>query len=123
LEFWRGKRPTEQRFAHIEKRIDTFDTFKDEIKDEIGELGKQVAGISGQMMVIPDLVEALTDATKEMRQREHVTLTAKVDVDRQRALDPLEERKFRRNLILQIAGGVFSVSVLVAFITLFAKQC
>lgn len=78
----RETRPDHLRFRHIERNQDELRREMKIMRSDVNKVQVAVADISGQMKVVPDLVEAMKDATSAMRLRDHVTLTAKVEVDK-----------------------------------------
>lgn len=81
----RSRRPTDKRLERLEQ-------FKDEVIERLGGVEVQVAEMKGELKILPSLIETMQSATAAMQQREHVTFTAKVDVDKAQALDTVAAR-------------------------------
>lgn len=91
-----------QRVGHLEQKLDEhaaavgewrIETAKD-FGDVKAELGKLTGAVSG-----------LTVVVESERKREHLTFTAKVDVDRAQALDTIDEKKAKRELRAKLVGA------------------
>ncbi len=95
LRAMRARRPTRERLERLE---DKHDELRDEFRREVGSMKVAIAGMGGQMEVIPRLVDAMESAIQNLQQREHVTFTAKVDVDKAAALDQIDARADARKV-------------------------
>ncbi len=107
----RARRPTDERIGRLETKHDEVRADLKELTGDVkimgghvGDLRASVGEMSGKLEVLPELVEIVKGIADRAGQREHITLTAQVDVDKQRALEPLESARFRRKLILKVAG-------------------
>lgn len=97
----RARRPVPDRLAKLEQK---HDEFRDAVDKRLNAVEVAVASVGGEMKVIPRLVDAMQEATKALQQREHVTLTAKVEVDKARELDKVAASADRRKLFVKAAG-------------------
>lgn len=83
----RANRPTGQRVAHLETRVDgvveTIAEWRVEVSTEIGKVVAAVGSLAGE-------VKGLATVVGDSRQREHVTFTAKVDVDKNNQLSDID---------------------------------
>lgn len=102
----RSKRDTDERIERLEVKHDS-------LVKVVTETRLEVANMSGKLDVLPELVDAVRATAERTAQREHVTFTAQVDVDRAKALDGVEEKKDRRQLAYKIAGGIAGGGVLI----------
>lgn len=96
----RARRPTPERVQRLEEKHDALLAKLDEHGERIGRVEVAVAGVGGKMEILPKLVESLQDATKAMQQREHVTLTAKVEVDKAEQIGQIETRTVKWKLLV-----------------------
>lgn len=101
----RNLRPTEQRFERLEERTD-------DVVTRLGKVEVAVSGFSGEMKIVPKLVDAMNEATAALRQREHMIVTTKVDIEKAQKLSDIEVGK---------AEGVTEAEVRKAKWTLAAK--
>jgi hypothetical protein len=81
----RARRPTPQRFRKLEDKTDEIgkqlvQTRLDMAK-EVGAIKGEVAGIKGELAVLPELVSLVKTSLENTQHRETVTFTAQVDVD------------------------------------------
>lgn len=99
----RALRPTDVRFAHIEERLD-------ETARTANATAVAVAGMAGELKVLPELVDMIKQSADRANQREHVTFTAQVDVDKAGRLatiaDTADSRRARRKLIGTVVAGI-----------------
>lgn len=93
----RGKRTTEERIERIE-------TKQDEDRARLGRMEVTLAGIGGQMQVLPQLVTAVQDATRAMQERDQMRERAKTEVETAEKIDGLDARKKRREFWWGVAG-------------------
>ena len=111
LKMYRSKRPTEERIERLEDKHDALDAKHDTLASSVHKIDTNISEMRGEMKILPRLVDALEDAAKGTREREHVTLTAKVDVDRAQALDPIRAKEARRGWI---TAGIAIISTIAA---------
>lgn len=108
--------------ADVKETVTTVQIDVAEVKSEVVEAKKDVATIKvdvaemrGELKHLPKLVDAVQDAVRQVSQREHVKLTASVEVekaeqlaevqvDTAQKLDAIDARKQRRRLVLQVVG-------------------
>lgn len=104
----RAGRTTENRFEHIEENVDAL---KDGQTDHAARLGKVeviVSRIDGKMDVVPELVDSLKDAVKDLRARDHQVFTQRTTVETAMTLDGLDKKRNRRERITKAVGAVLS---------------
>jgi hypothetical protein len=87
----RRKREPDKRIEHIEDRLDDHGKKFEALGERLGGVESAVAGLEGQMTIVPELVSTMRDATKAMRDRETVVFTAKVDVAKAQAKAQVED--------------------------------
>ena len=97
LEDKRNVRHPTERMSRLEKKADKFEAKIDTLDERMGRVEVAVADVGGQMKVLPDLVDAMKDATatakeatKAIQQQHHMTFTAKVEVDKAKELGKVE---------------------------------
>ncbi len=97
LEDKRNIRHPTERLSRLEKKADKFEAKIDTLDERMGRVEVAVADVGGQMKVLPDLVDAMKDATatakeatKAIQQQSHMTFTAKVEVDKAKELGKVE---------------------------------
>ena len=116
----RASRPTPVRFRKLEEKAD-------EHGERLGKVEQTVADINGQMKIFPRLVDTMEASIKALQNREHVTLTAQVEIDKARQLDAIDAgkdnrkdtmsaRKTRRWLVAKVVAGVVAVASSGAFL-------
>jgi hypothetical protein len=117
----RARRSTIERIARIEDKSDMHAQALEEIKaqqarhdDKLSKIVVDVADMGGQFKVIPRLVEAMEKATDGLQQREHVTFTAKVDVDKAQALGEVKIRQTKWQLAVKIVAVVGTIGTLIS---------
>jgi len=93
----RSRRPTDTRIARLEDKHDA-------LVAVVGEMGQALGRVEGKLDVLPQLVDAVKDASDRAQQREHVTFTAQVEVDKAAKLDVIDARRQRRQLVLKVVG-------------------
>lgn len=124
LDAMRSRRPPDDRLHILESK-------HDRVAERLGKVETTVAGLAGEMKIIPSLVETMQDATRAMQTRETVKVTveaeaskaqielakekelASIESARVREQDALSERKSkrkRRNLYVAGAIGIASVA-------------
>ena len=64
---------------------------------------RALARLDGQDKVL----ELIREDLAELKKRDTVTFTARVDVEKQHALEPLEKRRWWRNTTSKVVGGIF----------------
>lgn len=157
LEERRRLRPPDERFSRLESKHDDLkrdvdkkhddlkgdikevrDELKGDVKDvrtdvkdlsgHVGDLRKDVGGVGGKLEGQEKVLTEMLGIVKKSAERDHVTFTAKVDIDKanelakvevskaeglakvevtkEHDLDTVEARKVRRDTIAKIAGGV-----------------
>lgn len=116
----RARRPTDQRIGRVEEKQDKFEEKQDKLEMVVSDLREDVGKMSGKLDILPELVSVLRNASERSSQRETITLTAQVDVDKAQKLDVLDARKMRRALIAKViaavVGAVVSVEVVHAIL-------
>jgi gas vesicle protein len=137
------KRDVEKRHDELKRSVkDVRDELKDDVKDvradvkkltgEVGGLRTDVGGavgkLDGQKEALTELIGLVKESTKQAAEREHVTFTAKVDVNKahelakvevsraeglakvevtkEEGLDKVQAKKDHRATIAKIAGGI-----------------
>lgn len=107
----RSKRTTSERLERLEVK---HDDLKQDFGNRLGRVEIAVADMGGQFKIIPSLINTMQDATKAMQQRDHVTFTAKVDVDKAVAIDVVEASKAKREWITKTIAIGSSIAAIVA---------
>lgn len=122
---YRNKRPTDERVERLEDKHDKLDDKIDKLEDSHSELvttvnrvDSSLAELRGEMKVLPRLVTALEKAAETRATHETMTLTTKLDVDRQQALEPIKAKEARRGWI---TTGIAIVASVVAAILAIMK--
>lgn len=126
----RATRPTGIRIAHVEKNQDEIRAEVKAIRHDMRGVKADVTGVKvavadmgGQFKVIPQLVETMQGAIDALHRREHVTFTAKVDVDKAKEearveldtaekIDDVKRRAARREWVtkgLAIVSGIAAI--------------
>lgn len=111
----RARRPTDKRLARLESKYDDLAEVVTETRLEVKETRGEIREMRGELKVLPELVDVL----RQREAREHVTFTAKVEVDKAKEhaqvevekaakLDSIDAKKDRRKLLLTIAGAFAS---------------
>lgn len=96
--------------ARLEKRMDRVDEKLDAVHEKIDRQGDK-------------LVDALTSTLQQHQQAATVTMTTKVRVEEAQQLDVLDERKWKRNLVLKVlAIATPLVAALATAITVAAQK-
>lgn len=104
----RARRPTPVRLQLLEKKHDDLDA-------KVDKIAVDVSKIDGALSVVPKLLDVLEKFG-------HVGLVATVDVNKAKALDPIEAAKARRALVTQLVGGVIAIA-LAALAILQVRKC
>ncbi len=122
----RDRRPTPDRIKRLEKK---HDELKDDLKDvrgdvkelsgHVSDLREDVAGavgkLDGQDHVLSEMLSIVKKSAIDRADRDHVTFTAKVEVDKERELakvevdkeqqlDTFHARRARRRMIVKAVG-------------------
>lgn len=111
----RSHRPTDERIFRLEEKHDVLDAKVDRIEVAVADMG-------GQFKVIPRLVDAMEKATTAFQQREHVTLTAKVDIDKVQAIGNVEVKKAKWQLLIKIVAILGAIGTAIST-AIAAKGC
>ncbi len=111
LQSIRERRPTPYRFKKVEQRVDIIDKAFGEFRIEHAKDMGEVKGAIGELV---GEVSGLTRAVETSSQREHVTFTAQVDVEKAGQIaqinDTADSRKARRWLAAKVVGAILAVS-------------
>src|SRR5262249_37993257 len=123
LEERRARRPTPERILRLERKHDELAADVKEVRQDVKtverhlcEVAERVAHVDGQMEILPKVVDEMRLATRAMQEREHVTFTAKLDLDKAKALgdqrvatqeklDVIDARKARRRRVTKLIGA------------------
>ena len=108
----RAHRPTDERIGRLEQK-------HDQLAQEVGGVRVEVAKMSGKLEVLPQLVDAVKEVGKHANEREHIRLTAQVDIDKANAKDVIDGRRSRRLLIAKVVLAVLGVVTSVEFVRYF----
>lgn len=102
----RAARPTAERLERLEVK-------HDDLAKHVGDMRESVGKMAGQLEVLPKLVDAIEKSADRSAQREHVTFTAQVDVDKAGRIatirDVADAKKARRHLVTKIATGAIAL--------------
>ncbi len=116
----RARRPTPERIARLEAKHDSLD-------EKVDRIDVAVAGIAGQMQIIPDLIGSLRDELKAKREDDHVVLTTKLDIGKHEAKTRIDTQQIattsKWKMAVRIISGLFSAGVLGAAIAFAASRC
>ena len=66
-------------------RIDRLEDKHDRLDDKVDKINDKVSEMSGKLDVLPDLVDAVKTIAETRASNEHVTFTARVDVEKEKA--------------------------------------
>lgn len=94
-------------------RIALLEAGHKELGADVNEIKVSVADIRGDQKAQNASLSGIEKTLERMAQREHVTFTAKVDVDKAQRLDMIESKKDRRQLAYKIVGGVAGGGLLI----------
>lgn len=122
LEMYRSKRGTDERITRLESKHDKLTEAHQELVKSVGKVAQGVSEMRGEMKVLPRLVDALEKAAERRANDDHVTLTARVDVERARAMEPVEAAKARRQWITNLIAILATVAAGIMAI-LQARKC
>ena len=122
----RAGRSTEERFEILEEK-------SDKQGDRIGKLEVAVADFGGQFKIIPDLVDAMKDATKTLQSRDHLIVTTRTEIDKAQELGDVavktaekvgnvEIKKDKWKLLLKLGAIVAAIWTTISTV-LMAKGC
>lgn len=120
-------------------RVDRLEVKHDKLDAKVDAIGSKVDVMSGKLDVLPSLVDAVKTMAGNAMQRETVTFTAKVGVDKEKEITKLKvdevktiadiediksQKKFKRQLILKVVAVVGSIAAsLAALATLAIEHC
>lgn len=104
----RASRTTEQRLEKLEDKHDRLD--------------RTVAKMSGQMDGQDKVLENIERSIANLSAREHVTFTAQVDVEKNRAIENAKAPGQRRDLAIKIVALLGTIGTLVLAV-LHARSC
>lgn len=113
----RVQRTTDAAATSIAGKVEEHGKDIRELKSAVGTIGIDVAGIRGEMKVLPALVDALKDAAKAGQERKTTTLTSELRIVEATANDELDSRKAKRKNWATIIGALFSTATITAAIT------
>lgn len=116
LELARARRPTEERIARLEQKHDSLD-------EKVDRIDVAVAGIAGQMEIVPALIESLRDELKASRENEHVVLKQTLDIGKHEATARIDTQMLATKAKWKIIAGIFSTATITAVITALASRC
>lgn len=101
----------------IDDKVEKVDGKVDVLGEHVSNIRETLAGVTGKLDILPRLVDTLTKDRDAKRADDHVTLTAKVEVERAGKIATIEDskdaKKFKRNFILKVVGIVGSLGTLV----------
>ncbi len=113
LRIARARRSTDERIGRLEDKHDV-------LAAVVGDVREAVGTMSGQLEVLPRLIDIIERSASRAEQREHVTFTAQVDVDKAGRLatigDTADAAKLRRSLIAKAVAGVIAIGTSGAFV-------
>lgn len=106
----RARRPTDIRIERLEDKHDDLVGVVSDIRESVGR-------VVGQLEVLPDLVQAVQDASAQAGQRELTLLTAHTEIDKAgkvseieirqaTQIDAIDSHKAKRWLVAKLAGAV-----------------
>lgn len=102
----RAKRDPAGRIAKLEAEQHETRKAIGQTRDDVANLRVSVAEIRGDQKAANTSLSAIEKSLERVAQREHITFTAKVDVDKAQQLDAIDARKVRRQLVLKVVGVV-----------------
>ena len=102
----RSRRPTAVRLERLEDKHDRLDSI-------VSSMGAAVGRIEGQLMVLPQLVEAVRDNADRANQREQVTFTASVEVDKAQKLGRVGADLLDKEMGVKLVAAVSTVAAIV----------
>jgi hypothetical protein len=127
LQAQRESRPVTDRINRLEKKHD--ETRAEDVRSDVKELSGHVSDLradvsgavgklDGQQNVLTELLSIVKNTAEHATDRDHITFTAKVDVDKaaelakievakEQGLDTIEARRVRRKTIAKLVGGIF----------------
>lgn len=101
----RAQRPTPYRLERLEDK-------HDETRRDVADLRESVGRIEGKLDVLPQLVEAVQKSADRANQREQVTFTASVEVDKAKKLDDIkavDDVRTTTRMKWELAGKVLAL--------------
>lgn len=116
----RSRRRTEDRLERLEEKHDSLD-------EKVDRIDIAVAGIAGQMKILPDLIGSLKDELAARREDDHVVLKQTLEVGAHEAKSRIDTQQVavtsKWKMAVRIVSGLFSAGVLGAAIALAASRC
>jgi len=111
----RAQRPTAMRLERLEDK-------HDETRRDVADLRESVGRVEGKLDVLPQLVAAVKEASDRANQREQVTFTASVEVDKAQKLGRVSAKLLDKELGLKVvAFGSAIAAIVLALIE--ARHC
>lgn len=101
----RARRPTDERVGRLEDKHDELVASVGEWRIETTE---QLGNVNAGLGKLTGAVEGLRTVVDSSLKRDHVTFTAKTDVDKAQQLDAIDARQAKRKFWLYIAAAVTS---------------
>ena len=111
----RASRPTAARLERLEDK-------HDETRRDVADLRAVVGRIEGKLDVLPQLVEAVQASAERANQREQVTFTASVEVDKAQKLGKVSAKLLDKELPIRLFAAVSSIAAVVLAIVE-ARHC
>jgi len=123
-----------ERVSKIEGVMVAFGGRMDRVETGMTDLSKRVGGVEvvvgdfgGQLKILPQLVDTMNRSIDALRTRDHVVVSAQVEVNKEQALDQIEanrdlrkdgfaERKAKRKRITMIVSGIVALMSSGAFL-------
>ena len=111
----RAQRPTGARLERLEDK-------HDETRRDVADLRAVVGRIEGKLDVLPQLVEAVQASAERANQREQVTFTASVEVDKAQKIGKVSAKLMDKELgVKLVATGSTIAAIVLALIE--ARHC
>lgn len=111
----RASRPTAMRLERLEDK-------HDETRRDVADLRAVVGKIDGKLDVLPQLVEAVKENADRVIQREQVTFTASVEVDKAKRIGDVKAKLLDKELGLKLAAIGSTIAAIVLAL-LQASRC
>ena len=111
----RASRPTAARLERLEDK-------HDETRRDVADLRAVVGRIEGKLDVLPQLVEAVQASAERANQREQVTFTASVEVDKAQKLGGISAKLLDKEMPIRLFAAVSSIAAVVLAIVE-ARHC
>ena len=140
----RSRRPTGERLNRLEDKHDALVLTVGETRDMVLETRGDVREIHGELKVLPDLMSLVRGVAQGAQERNHVTVTTKLDVEKAREeakieiekaealtgleiaqakeLDGIKARADRRKLVTKWVGAIVGMPALWELIKLIARS-